>query len=79
MNFRLSRELAREIFIRERIPAIRFLRDRLQPTGFSPGLSVYRDIVDQVQKGQVRVIKARSSSMAWSSRDTETFLITLEA
>lgn len=70
MNFALSPELTREIFIRERIPAIRFLRNRVQPTGLFLGLGTCRDIVDQIQKGKAWVTNLGS--------ENETFTVRLE-
>ena len=68
MNFALSPELTREIFIRKRIPAIRFLRDRLKPTGFVPGLGTCRDIVDQIQKGQAWVTNLGQGTETYTVR-----------
>jgi len=68
MHFTLSRELTREIFIRDRIPAIRFLRDYLQPIGFVPGLGTCKAIVEQIQAGQAKA----------STFNPETFLVTVK-
>ncbi|MHC4413519.1 MAG: hypothetical protein ACYSW6_11230 [Planctomycetota bacterium] len=53
MLFTISKELAKELFTRERIPAIRFLRNTLGIVGICPDLRVCRDIVDRIQMGAV--------------------------
>ena len=53
MLFRLNKKMARELFIRDRIPAIRFLRDTFDEIGICPDLHTCRDIVDRIKWGDV--------------------------
>ena len=53
MLFTLNKKLARNLFTRDRIPAIRFLRDTMSEIGICPDLRTCRDIVDRIQTGAV--------------------------
>lgn len=56
MTFSLDYSLAKELFTRERIPAVRYLKESFKVMGCVPDLRTCRDIVDHVQAGTVQIM-----------------------